>query len=111
MRTTKYIYAGEFESEIDFSELSRTVKAMTSEFNGKMQVLIVASTLMETEPKFAFHYNDNPFLACVHDGFTAIFQLDSLNIRQMIFMIDNSIVPYCVDMFNVNIEEFLLNWM
>ena len=40
MRTTKYIYAGEFESEIDFSELSRTVKAVTSEFNGKMQLFI-----------------------------------------------------------------------
>ena len=89
---------GDVSYSIPDFEIDHAVEEMTSEHDGKVNVLIVCGPVQDIGKKVIIHEDGNIFIALFQRNFIGIFEENALNIKELIYIIDNV---------KVSLEEFL----
>ena len=94
MRIVRYNYVNCSQCTEYLAEIDGIITEMTSECRNPMEVRILGGKFGQLGEKIPFVLGQALFMAVCAEEFAVIFELDSLNIREMIYMIDNEIVEF-----------------
>ena len=99
----KYEYIGQLDTMLYSDDVDRIIKEVTSEHNDPLTVLIMAGNFGHPKGKLPIVHQGRLFLAVIEEAFTIIFNLDSINVREQIYMIDN-------EKFELRDTPFTFDW-
>ena len=92
MRSLKVIWIGGLGSTgcID-EEMEKVIESFTSEHDSEVKVIVIMEKTTDFVGKQPFLYQDEIYLAVFYQDCILIFEDNSLNIRELIFICDNNI--------------------
>ena len=106
MKTINYQYIGPVDTVLSASDADATVHELTSEHDDSVTVLIVAGKFGPTGLKLPIVHQEMLYLAVFLANYALICSLESLNVKELIFMIDNEKVEFCDTPFQFDIGQF-----
>ena len=80
---------GELHEDVPPTVIAQTVQKYTSEHNGVIAIRIFGTHSGSQEHMVHFTKNNESFLGVFEGTFCAVIPLDCLNVRELIFLIDN----------------------
>ena len=101
MRQVQVDIEGDFGYCVPDTEIEAAIHEITSESDDAVNVLIVLGPFTPHTPNVAISYGSDIGLAVFRRNFVAIFPEDALNVRHLIYIIDNP--PISVDQFLRNV--------
>ena len=101
MRQVQVDIEGDFGCCVPDTEIEAAIHEITSESDDAVNVLIVLGPFTPHTPNVAISYGSDIGLAVFRRNFVAIFPEDALNVRHLIYIIDNPPIP--VDQFLRNV--------
>lgn len=105
MRTISYCHGAQPVSSVMRREVARLVDTLTSEHNGLVTAILVQGEF--GEGKFAFEHNGSVYLGVCQAEYIVILEEGVLNVRQLIFLLDNPIIQFVDSVLYDVLKEYI----